>query len=400
MVETARDAPPTSGAAVRALGYRPELDGIRGAAVVLVMLTHSSAFLDVGSGLLYSGFFGVDVFFVLSGFLITTLLLEESAKTGGISLLRFFQRRMWRLVPALVFGVVLAGAGAALVGANLQGVAYPTAALYALGFVGNWSGSSLGLLAHAWSLGVEAQYYLVWPLVVALLMRRGMRAHVLAAGAALGAVLVAVLRAMVVHESGPVELVHGVLRADAMMLGSAIGVLFVTDRERLASVVAGARAVRLATAGLVAYIAYAEIGGRLGRASFTKDVLFVGSVSVAVLLAMIVTGRVPLRPLSSRPIVAVGKLSYSLYLVHYPVFRTLARIGPDNAWLSAAIGWTASFALAVLSYALVERPALRVKDRLSRRAAASLDRERVGRRRDAGLEIEGRRREQELVDAI
>jgi peptidoglycan/LPS O-acetylase OafA/YrhL len=398
------DAPSSAGPnapAPRTLGYRPELDGIRGVAIVLVMLTHSSAFLEEGAAVLYSGFFGVDAFFVLSGFLITTLLLEERGTTGDVRLARFFRRRFWRLVPALLFGVGIAGLGAALVGANLRGVSFPTATLYALAFVGNWSGHSLGLLAHAWSLGVEAQYYLVWPLIVVVLVRRGWRPESLAIGAAVGALVVASLRVMVVHEPGPVELLHGVLRTDAMMLGSAIGVLFVTDRERLASMVAGSRVIWSAIAGLIAYIAYAEIGGRLGRASFSKDILFVGSISVAVLLARIVTRPGALsRALSSRPVVGVGKLSYSLYLVHYPVFRTLARVGPEHGWSAAAIGWTASFGLALVSYALIERPALRFKGGASRPRKVLLDRESVGRRRDAGLQVERSRREQELVDAV
>jgi peptidoglycan/LPS O-acetylase OafA/YrhL len=103
-----------------------------------------------------------------------------------------------------------------------------------------------------------------------------------------------------------------------------------------------------------------------------KDLLFVGSASAAVLLGRLVTKPSAVsRALGSRAMVALGKLSYSLFLVHYPVFRTLARIGPENAIVSAVIGWTLSFALAVVSYMLIEQGVLRLKRRLSPARAAT-----------------------------
>jgi peptidoglycan/LPS O-acetylase OafA/YrhL len=134
------------------LGYRPALDGLRGVAALLVMSFHFQ--IPGWSG----GFLGVDVFFVLSGFLITSLLLEEWQRSGTVCLRRFFLRRALRLFPALV--LVL------LVTAPFVSYRWP---LVALGYVANWALAfkfvTFGPISHVWSLSVEEQFYLIWPIV-------------------------------------------------------------------------------------------------------------------------------------------------------------------------------------------------------------------------------------------
>src|SRR5438128_1629254 len=146
-----------------ALGYRPGLDGIRALAILLVLSFHS--------GLLGGGFLGFYCFFVLSGFLITGLLFEEWDRRYWISLAGFYVRRMRRLFPALLLTIVGVGLVYFSVPGVEHGIGYwPTVASVALyssnwlaAFGGHHTWASLGLLGHTWSLGIEEQFYLVWP---------------------------------------------------------------------------------------------------------------------------------------------------------------------------------------------------------------------------------------------
>ena len=147
------------------LGYRPAYDGIRALAVLAV-------FLDHGRTRLHGGFVGVDVFFVLSGFLITTLLVEESAVAGRVDLRSFYGRRVRRLLPALVVALVLVGGLYAFMPKINHGWSFGPTAFAVLAYAGNWvtvlvdpvTQNTLGALTHTWSLAIEEQFYLLWPL--------------------------------------------------------------------------------------------------------------------------------------------------------------------------------------------------------------------------------------------
>jgi len=157
------------------LGYRPSLDGLRGVSILAVMSYHL--------GLIRGGFLGVDIFFVLSGFLITTLLTDEWIRSGSISFRKFYMRRALRLLPALVVLAITCDF-ATVIFARLYwppeafvpvvfGMAY--ASLVALFYVTNWvmiSGQTLWILGHTWSLSIEEQFYLLWPLILIALPRR------------------------------------------------------------------------------------------------------------------------------------------------------------------------------------------------------------------------------------
>ncbi|HEY1116399.1 MAG TPA: acyltransferase, partial [Acidimicrobiales bacterium] len=143
--------------------YWPALDGMRGVAVLLVIAYHGERSLAPRGGAI-----GVTMFFTLSGFLITTLLLRERASTGRIGLGRFYWRRALRLLPALVTLVAVTSAYALVTDNHERTLG---AALPVLLYVGNWvrtlhDTEGLGLLEHTWSLSVEEQFYLVWPLAV------------------------------------------------------------------------------------------------------------------------------------------------------------------------------------------------------------------------------------------
>jgi peptidoglycan/LPS O-acetylase OafA/YrhL len=366
-VTTTLQRGPARAPVVRKLGYRPDLDGIRGVAVLMVMVVHSAQFIPATKwARLHSGYFGVEMFFCLSGFLITTLLLEERRSSGRVSFTQFYARRALRLFPALVFGVAVGGVCVWILGSNLRGMAFPQAALYVFTCIANWSEQSLGVFGHLWTLSVEEQYYLLWPLLLVAALRTGMdrrRLAVLLAGAA---GLVAILRVFVIHVHEPGNAIWGILRTDSVMIGSALALIVSLDDERIRRFLTDRRVIWTAAGVLGAFMVNAEVSSRIGRAGYGKDVLIVGTLAFAVLMGRMVM-RAPSGPLTWGPIVEVGRLSYSVYLVHYGIFIVLARAGTGHSLVRLAAAWTISFGLALFSYHLIERPALRLKKRLAGR---------------------------------
>jgi len=187
------DSDPASSQPFR-LGYRPALDGIRGAAVLAVMLFHFGAPFDQG------GFLGVDAFFVLSGFLITALLIEEWSRTGGIAFRRFYTRRALRLLPALFAMLLLVTVVVALIAPRDVQEATWRGTVVTLLYAANWqkvfSSQSVGLLGHTWSLSIEEQFYVLWPPLLLLLLRHRLSLHWLTLVAAVLAVASASTRAL------------------------------------------------------------------------------------------------------------------------------------------------------------------------------------------------------------
>ncbi len=180
------------GGAGAARAQLPGLDGLRGLAVAGVLAYH------LGYGWAQGGYLGVDTFLVLSGFLITSGLVAEHQRTGTVAIRAFWGRRIRRLLPALLVVVAAAGVWAAVAALPDEARSLRLDGLSALGFVSNWrfvltgqgyfgQAASPSLLRHTWSLGVEAQLYLVWPPVAVLLLRRRGRHAVAAAAIALAA---------------------------------------------------------------------------------------------------------------------------------------------------------------------------------------------------------------------
>ena len=333
--------------------YWPELDGLRALSALAVLLYHSRP-LPVGR----QGFVGVDVFFVLSGFLITRLLLIEHASDGTIRLRRFFARRALRLYPALV---AVCGFTAALsLVYRDRAEALLAAAATAATYTSNvWilSGRDALVLAHTWTLALEAQFYLVWPVIVlvALSWRRRMTLWLATLGLAL----------LVFFPAG--GSFGWVQKSYGYALGLAVGcaVAFYLDRRpdgwrpgRGWRAAAGAGAVGLAITALGP--------GALPTAWF--DGWFrLASLMAAPLVLVVVSGPVPRpwRALATPPLVWLGHRSYSFYLWHLPVVHGVADVarGTPSA-LRLLIAGPVSVAVAALSYRFVERPFLRRKHRL------------------------------------
>lgn len=349
------------------LGHRAELDGLRGIAVVLVVVYHlDTMWPDLGRALLPGGYLGVDLFLVLSGFLITSLLIGEHQATGAIARRAFFARRALRLVPALV-ALLAAVLAVAVVDRPVLGRSiYDTGEVLAAGgwvltFTGNWAivfDQGLGPVGHLWTIALEGQFYLIWGLTLAALLRR--RPGLVPAVALAGVAAVCAWRWYHITER-PGDLfspyVSTFTRLDAPLMGAIAGAWvaggrlgWIRDRAADLCIVAGLGVVVVAAALSVPFDRW------LFRGGFT---LVAAAAALAVVGAVQGRGGLPARGLRARPLVAAGRVSYSLYLWHVPVFLL---VGDEATSLSepvrCLVGVTVSVALAWASYALVERPVL------------------------------------------
>ncbi|WCO68503.1 acyltransferase family protein [Iamia majanohamensis] len=357
----------TAAAAPAAAPRWPALDGLRGLAVLAVMAYHL--------GHLEGGYLGVDLFFVLSGFLITSLLLREGSATGGVDLRHFWVRRARRLLPALAVALVGVVVAARIWLDHGTLPALRVDALTTAGYVANWRfatqtaggyfAADPSPLRHTWSLAIEEQYYLVWPLVVVagmvLARRRGARAAVVVGGTALaGAVASALWMALHAASWSTDRLYLGTdTRLVAPLSGAVLACLLQgrLDRRPSAGVRRGAGVVgAVALAGLaVAVVAVPPDAAWMYRGGFAL---------VAVLGAAVVAGSVVgregalARALGPRPLRWVGERSYGLYLYSWPLQVVLAAQGLAGAALAAATT-AGAFAAATVSFRYLEVPVRR-----------------------------------------
>jgi peptidoglycan/LPS O-acetylase OafA/YrhL len=330
------------------LPWNASLTGLRGFAVLLVMAFHLA--LPVTEG----GPVGVILFFVLSGYLITRLLRAEVDATGSVDLPRFALRRARRLLPALLFAIAVTSLIAIAAG---HGSASDDA-LLTLAYVANWArafGDPMGLWNHAWSLAIEEQFYVIWPLVfvmvvVRLRMKPDTTVVVLLALAALSAALRATLTA---SGQGDRAYFGSDTRAEALLVGCALGV---------------ALACR-PTISVPAWVGPAGLGAILILAVIPIPSFFwpgamysLAAIASCALLVGLERSRGGVAGLASRPLVWLGTRSYSLYLWHVPVILLIGPMLPASGVVRVAILAVVSLILAVVSYAYVEAPFRRHPD--------------------------------------
>ena len=383
MPSTQRSTSPPPAGAAPPRGRIGGLDGLRAIAVAVVLVYH------LMPGLLPGGMVGVDAFFVISGFLITSLLLVERRTTGRIDVRRFWIRRLRRIVPALLVAVAATVAAAACLGGDVL-LAVRRQVLGSVLLVYNWveiaAGSSYFdqtqplLLTNVWSLAVEEQFYLVWPLVVIALLARGVSRRRVRAGALLALVLSAASAAWalrLVRDGAPASRVYmGTdTHAFGLMLGAAWALWHgrATEGADLDPQPAGLRRVRGAAgwAGLAGLLILARVAGETATdgGSGPEPALIIASVcTLAVVQAL--TGEVagadgPARRLMSlleaRPLKWLGERSYGLYLWHWPlgVLAFYAIPPTANPWVVAVGVLGLTLCAAELSYALIETPVRR-----------------------------------------
>ena len=348
------------------LGWRPALDGLRGIAVVAVVLFHFNT-----QPLLPGGSFGVDLFFALSGFLITSLLVEEWQRSGSLSLSWFYLRRLLRLAPALfVFvGVVtfiqIAFRDAAFTREPSVGNTLANAG-FAVTYFYNWPTAFdmvySPALGHLWTLSIEEQFYLLWPAALAVMLRCGASFKVVL-------VVLAALAAL----SASVPLVAGNdwrrlyfgsdYRAHGLLIGSMAGMLFASGlvhrehvRQPLYYVSVSLASLYLATLMLFS-TDRAVFLFRFGYPAISV------SCSLIVLAGAFVDGGLPMRVLGNGVLTYIGKRSYAIYLWHFPMdlwFRHL------DAPVQLLVAGSLTLLAAELSHRIVERPALSLKHRFAR----------------------------------
>ncbi|WP_052460937.1 acyltransferase family protein [Microbacterium gorillae] len=347
----------------------PSLDGIRALAVIFVIWGHGAATLpqtpvvEQLRAFLPGGYFGVQVFFVLSGFLITTLLLREQSKNGRISLGGFYRRRAYRILPAL-FLFLLIVTVLALTGV-INGVGPRDIISPALFLRDYWPLDGAWWTGHLWSLSVEEQFYILWPLLVLLLPRR-VAVRVLIVGIVLSPFIrIGTYLLPFVPDAAVTFMFH--TRADALMIGCLLAFSVGTERfERFAAWVFDHHLQWWVVVWLpVSWIMTSKLQGVwLYTVGYLGDALAIATV----MLWMMRRPQSPFgRLLNTRVMVHIGLISYSLYL-----YQQLFQTTHNTTWFGGLTigGLLAMFLAAELSYQLVEKSFLRLRVRRERRATA------------------------------
>jgi peptidoglycan/LPS O-acetylase OafA/YrhL len=330
---------------VKAKGFRGDIEGLRGVAVLLVVFGHVT-------GWPRGGFVGVDVFFVISGFLITGLLVSEREKTGRISIRGFYARRVRRLMPAGVLVLVLTDLAASLL--LLPSRAHETFvdSLWAFGFLANVHFAQLGTdyfsltrapsaVQHYWSLSVEEQFYVVWPALILLVCGLAKRASRRALTVVAGAIVVASLTWSVISTANTPASAYFSSPARAWELGAG-ALLVLLAPKRVPGVFAWLGAAGLVASAIVITPTTAVPGYAL-------------VLPVASTVAVLAAGGARIG-LATPPIRYVGLISYSLYLWHWPVVVLGATVPGGTSAFGKVVLIAIAGVLSVLSYHLVEQP--------------------------------------------
>ena len=350
------------------LGYIPALDGVRALAVAAVLVYHGEL------GWFSGGFLGVDVFFVLSGYLITSVLLDAWRRNSGrLGLGRFYLHRARRLLPALLAMVTVTCAYVVLFlpdeASKLRG-----GAVASFGYVTNWYlifhqqsyFSSLGrppMLQHLWSLAIEEQFYLVWPLLLGVALKFWRPSRVKLAGTILAAAAFsALLMAVLYHAGGdPSRVYYGTdTHSSGLLIGAAMAVLLPPWqlRGRLGRGAPLALDVVGLTGLLVLVWCFAnvsELDAPLYRGGY---LVFACVAALVVLVAAHPASTITSRVLATRPMVWIGKRSYGIYLWHWPVYM-VTRPGVDVPLTGIplfVLRVAITVALAAASYRFLEVP--------------------------------------------
>jgi peptidoglycan/LPS O-acetylase OafA/YrhL len=372
VVPSGKRRPPT--------GRLTGLDGLRGVAVLAVVAFH------FGASWLQGGFFGVDLFYVLSGFLITGLLLNEGCSTGHIDLRHFWARRARRLLPALLLLLLVVTWYVHFIATPGTYPDYRADALSALFYVSNWhqiaastnyfvANGPVSPLTHCWSLAIEEQFYLVWPLLTVAILRCWAGARRTAAAmlwiCLLGAAASAIEMGLLFSPNASTTRIYfGTdTHVQCLLVGAALASAMArTGRGGWITgsfPPLGAALQRLVgVAALLAAVALAVLANRLtGDSAFTYQG---GFALAAVLMAVVILGVVQdpkgvvARALSLRALVGLGRISYGVYLWHFPlaIYLTPARTGQSGISL-AALRLVTTIGVASASYFVVERPIMR-----------------------------------------
>ncbi|MBT9458116.1 MAG: acyltransferase [Burkholderiaceae bacterium] len=350
--------------------HLPALDGVRGLAILLVMLFH------LGLPGFSLGWAGVPLFFVLSGFLITGLLIEEKGAKFSSYLRSFYVKRTLRIFPLFYAYLAFNLALLVVTGRSFEGYAWYLLYLqnHQIGLALDAGGYVPGIVGHTWSLAVEEQFYLAWPFLVYFLNRRQLAWLCIA-------LIVAspVTRWLILSSSGNVYLANVTLPSclDMMAYGGLLALLRSSEM--------GTKLV-FALSGLgLAVVAYAI--SDLGLASFWEPKLWANSAfylytalafvfGSVIWLAAVKPNALLVRLLSSRALLFTGKISYGLYIWHLICFLAVAKLAtrfpsPATVWVSPLVSLALAYAVSIASYYWFEVHFLRLKERFAARRSTS-----------------------------
>ena len=361
---SAQSGPMPTRAAER-LPYLPALDGLRAISVVAVVLYH------LGGDHVIGGYLGVEVFFVVSGYLITSILLVEREGRGHVDLRRFWLRRARRLLPA-VLALLVAVCVWALLFARSDVATFRGDALSSLFYVQNWFAiaseesyfAGFGRpspLRHLWSLAIEEQFYLLWPIVVAVVLHRlGGRRALLGVSAAVIVASVLLMGALADVTALDRAYYGTDTRAFGLLIGAVLAMVWrpgpsLADRGIGVPIAALDLAAGL---GLVALVWQFEFRSEFDSFTFPWGFVWVDVLTVVAIISAATAGSVVGRLLGAPALAAIGVRSYSIYLWHWPVFVFL-RPGeelPFEGWGADLVRVGIALALAEVSFRKVEQP--------------------------------------------
>ncbi|MCT1635456.1 acetyltransferase [Corynebacterium pseudodiphtheriticum] len=352
------------------------LDGLRGLAVAAVVVYHF--FGDVLPG----GYLGVDMFFVLSGFLITSLLLREYDTTGTVNLKDFWIRRLRRIMPTAVVVLVVCTAIVGVIGGDFA-VNIRTQFLGSLFFVSNWTqiatsasyfaDNEVEVFAHYWSLAVEEQFYVLWPLALfALLAVWGARKRLHIALASLLAAVASAIAMAVVYspDTDPTRVYYGTdTHAFGLLIGAVLAMLLTTSKADPTRdswpVLELARARFLAAligvSATAIYVVQLFFMADDGNFPYWGG-LFITSLAGTGMIYAVVYEVAPLRWIFEFPLMRyLGQRSFSIYLWHWPVIMIIRELAPEETLDGHAVWWgllavAVSLGLSELSYRWIENP--------------------------------------------
>lgn len=368
--ESSEEADKSLNPAVFQLSYQPTLDGLRGVAILAVM-AFNGHFLGMRGG-----FVGVDIFFVLSGFLITSLLLQGCQQSSEMGLKNFYIRRALRLLPALFVLMLFCVAYALIIQPTDKATITLKGVLYTLFYVANWAQvppyGAIGALSHAWSLSVEEQFYILWPLLLLVLNRIKSKSVVLAILLSLIAVSVAISVWLWQAQVPYLRIYFGSdTRAHELLIGCVAALLVSWGVFQNAIRFRGA--FHVATAISVVGIVISLFLLRHNTAFVYNGGFTLISVATAILiLDILLFPSLLSRGFEFTPLVWIGRISYGLYLWHFPIIGASQRILEERVppFVYQFIGVTLTFLVATASYYFLEKPFLKLKRRLSTDNAA------------------------------